>query len=363
MLGVDARAFRVSWTVLVVAGAAGLLYLVRGALLVLVLAILFAYVVWPLVEKAEALARRLGAQRLARLWGLALVYPLLMGLALLAGVVLAPQITEQAANLVDKVSAFAGQIRQGNLLDEMSRRSGWSLPTLYAMRDKLMVHAGALLPYLRSAGAQLLHYLSNLWLVVLVPILAFFLLKDAERFREGLESWLVERGHREFLRAVLEDLHQLLAHYMRSVVVLSFLTFASHLLFFWAAGVPYGLLLASAAGMLEFIPLVGPLGAAALIVLAAWLAGYGHLVWILIFLGAWRLVQDYVNMPLVIGSGIELHPLLVILGVVGGAELAGVAGMFLSIPTLVAVMILVRHSLPRAAPEPATEEPPARRSR
>jgi predicted PurR-regulated permease PerM len=73
-------------------------------------------------------------------------------------------------------------------------------------------------------------------------------------------------------------------------------------------------------------------------------AGYPHIVWIVVFLVVWRILQDYVNMPWVLGSGIELHPLLVIFGILAGAEVGGVAGMFLSIPTMATVRILVRRA-------------------
>ena len=58
---------------------------------------------------------------------------------------------------------------------------------------------------------------------------------------------------------------------------------------------PYAWLLATLAGMLEFIPLVGPLTSGGIILLASWLAGYQHLAWILLFLIVWRMVQDYVQ--------------------------------------------------------------------
>ena len=79
MLGVDGRAFRATWTVLVALGLAGLVWLVREALLVMVLAVLFAYVVWPLVAVAERLCKRAWPRlKATRLAALAVVYPVLI---------------------------------------------------------------------------------------------------------------------------------------------------------------------------------------------------------------------------------------------------------------------------------------------
>lgn len=353
MLGLDPRALRVAWTVFLLAGVVWLLYLLRGVLFVFVLAILSAYVIWPVVAVVERqMGRLVRAGPRARLAALGVVYPILIGVAILMGTVMAPQIAQQGATLVERASSFAARVQQGGLLEQMSQQRGWSLPAVYAVRDELVRHTGSLVPYLQSAARQLLHYLSNLWLIVVVPILAFFLLKDAERLAAGVSGWLMAQEYRDFVEGIFTDLHDLLAQYMRALILLSLLSFASHLLFFFLAGVPYALLLATVAGLLEFIPLVGPLTAAITIVLASWLAGYEHLLWILVFLGVWRLVQDYVNMPWLLGSGVELHPLLVIFGILAGAELAGVAGMFLSIPAMAAVRILVRRGAARVRAAP-----------
>ena len=337
MLGLDGYALRITWTVFLLAGLLWMLYLLRGVLLVFILAVLFAYVIWPLVAITEkVLGRAVRARRAARLAALGVVYPALIGVAIVTGTVLAPRIAQEAATLYQRATAFAGEVQRGQRLVE--------IPVLRAIQDQLLQHAGDILPYLQKAGAELLRYLSNLWLVALVPILAFFLLKDAEKLAGSVENG--------FVRGLFADLHNLLAQYMRALILLSLLSFASHLVFFLLAGAPYALLLATLAGMLEFIPMVGPLAAAVTILLASWLAGYEHLVWILIFLGVWRLIQDYVNMPWLLGAGVELHPLLVIFGILAGAELAGVAGMFLSVPIVAALRILVRRGLAQARAAP-----------
>jgi predicted PurR-regulated permease PerM len=94
-----------------------------------------------------------------------------------------------------------------------------------------------------------------------------------------------------------------------------------------------------AAGALEFIPMIGPLAAAAIVILIGG-AFSGHLLPILIFIVAFRMFQDYLVCPHVMRHGVQLHPLLVLFGVFAGAELAGVAGTFLSVPVLALVRVL-----------------------
>src|SRR5256884_5449039 len=92
-------------------------------------------------------------------------------------------------------------------------------------------------------------------------------------------------------------------------------------------GMPSPLVLGLIAGMLEFVPLVGPLVVAILAAVLALLhSGFGMAFLVLLFLGVLRIVQDYVIYPRIIGEGIHLHPLAVILANLARAENAGVPG-------------------------------------
>jgi predicted PurR-regulated permease PerM len=102
-------------------------------------------------------------------------------------------------------------------------------------------------------------------------------------------------------------------------------------------------MLGTAGGILEFIPVVGPLVAAALILSVALLTGYSHWLVLLLFLIAWRLIQDYVVSPRIMGKSMELHPLAAIFGVLAGGEIAGVLGVYLSIPVMASLRIVWRR--------------------
>jgi len=99
--------------------------------------------------------------------------------------------------------------------------------------------------------------------------------------------------------------------------------------------------LAGIAAALEFIPAVGPLAGAVTIVIAAAATGFGHLVLILAFLGIYRIFQDYVLNPYLMSAGVELHPLLVLFGVLAGEQLLGIPGMFFSVPAMAAVRLVI----------------------
>lgn len=161
-------------------------------------------------------------------------------------------------------------------------------------------------------------------------------LKDGPSMRAGIIE-IFEEDSRPLVDSILSDLHVVLAQYMRALVLLSMATFVSFTVFMSIAGTPYAILLACIAAILEVIPVLGPLTAAVIILIVAALSGYAHLLLLLIFLVLYRLFQDYILNPNLMSAGVEVHPLLVLFGVLAGEQLAGIPGMFFSVPAIAAL--------------------------
>ena len=340
MLGIDARAARSTWTAALVVLALWLVYLMRSTLLIFILAVLFAYLLAPLVNLLD---RLLPTSR-TRTPALALAYILLVGLVVLGAIVLGSKVAEQATQLASVfpqrfpvwVASFQAHVPD-------------SLKTEVAARSNDFFAA------LPQFGLKFLTLASNLIYVVIIPVLAFFFLKDGAAIRDHVLT-LVEAGPRhKLLNDVMADIHLLLAHYMRALVLLSAVAFAAYSIFFSVLGIPFGILLAALAASLEFIPTLGPLVASAIILLVAAVTG-GHLLAIVIFIVAFRMFQDYLMAPHLMGQGVELHPLLVLFGVFAGAEVAGVAGAFLSVPLLALARVLYLRMRRTRISRAATQE-------
>jgi predicted PurR-regulated permease PerM len=82
------------------------------------------------------------------------------------------------------------------------------------------------------------------------------------------------------------------------------------------------------------------LTAAIIIIAVSVMSGYSHVLWVIIFLGIYRMFQDYVLSPHLMSKGVELHPLMIIFGVFAGGEIGGIAGIFLSVPMLALIRLL-----------------------
>ena len=336
MLGMDSRAARAAWTVFLVALALALGYWIRRTLLIFTAALLVAYLLSPLVSLVDRVAKG----RFPRNLSLAVVYVLLIAALGTALGVVGSRVVEEGANLASRLPELIRGLDRPMSLPLPEWMTPVKISLLAALRSFVEQHSKDALPLIQRAGRELLALLGNLAFVILVPILSFFFLKDGAEMRENLIAWIPDGPSRRLLEEIFGDVHVLLAQFMRALVILSAATFASYSLFFAVAGVPYAVLLATIAGVLEFIPVAGPFSAAAIALLVAGFSGYPHLLWMVVFLIAYRLFQDYVLQPYLMSSGVEVHPLLIIFGVLAGEQVGGVPGMFLSIPVIATLRVV-----------------------
>jgi predicted PurR-regulated permease PerM len=346
MLGIDRKAARYVWTALVVILLLCLVYLVRKTLFVFVLAVLLAYLLSPMVQLFD---RFLPGQR-TRAPALAMAYIIFLGLIGLIGSQIGARVVEQGHELQKHFPDMLNPVAQPSPTQPEAVNS-IKAQVIERLRAAIVENSSDIFSAASKAGLQVLTLASDLIYLVIIPILAFFFLKDGHAIRQHLLEIVEEGPRREMIDDLLADTHLLLAHYMRALVLLSFAAFTVYAIFFAITGMPYGFLLAALAAMLEFIPMVGPLTAGVSILIVA-AVSHSHLLAVLIFLLAYRLFQDYILSPHLMGQGVELHPLLILFGVFAGAELAGVAGTFLSVPVLALIRIVyLRMRRSRLRPE------------
>jgi len=337
MLGIDARAARYTWSAAFVVLLLWLLYLIRSTVFVFIVALLFAYLLSPLVDVID---RFLPASR-TRTPALAIAYVIFVALLLLAVTQIGSRVVEEASSLDKSLPALVAKYQQPNPSIPPTVDS-FKAQVLQKIKEQIGKSSGDIIASLPRAGAKLLSLASDLVFVVIVPILGFFFLKDGRNIRQHLLGLIEDRPWRVEIDELLADVDLMLAHYMRAILMLSLAAFTSYAIFFMILGIPYTLLLAALAAMLEFIPMIGPLTAGATIVIVTAASG-GPVVSAIVFLLIYRLFQDYVLSPRLMQAGMELHPLLVLFGVFAGAEIAGIPGAFLSVPVLALTRVLYRR--------------------
>ncbi len=336
MAVIDTRAARILSTALIFALGLGFFYVARHTLMAFLFAILFAYLVDPAVSRVQKFTKGRGS-------AIAVIYVLLVAVLIAFFFFVGPRIARQAQRLGQSLPALLEQVGSGNIAVTIGQEHGWSGSTIQQAQDFLRAHREDLIGVAQRIGLRAADLAKQSWLLIVVPILAAFFLKDGRAFSEVALSLVQTKPQREFFDGVRGDLNQMLAHFIRAQLTLALLSLVVYLIFLGLMRVPYTLVLATAGGFMEFIPVVGPLVAALLIIGVSLLMSYSHWVVLLIFLAAWRMVQDYLLSPRIMGTSMELHPLAAIFGVLAGGEIAGVLGVYLSIPVMAGLRIVWRR--------------------
>ena len=336
MLLTDARTARVLVTVLLFALALGFLYVARATLIAFLFAIFFAYLMSPLVNRLETLLR-------SRVAAIAVIYALLLVMVVVFFVTVGPKVTHEGARLGQSLPTLLTQLSSGQIAQQLGAEHGWNTKSIDLAQSFLLSRNAQITQLAQRIGLRVADVAKQAWLFFVVPLLSIFFLKDGRSFSDFLLSTVQSRPQREFLENVLNDLNQMLAHFIRAQLTLAALTLVMYSAVLGIMGVPYALVLGTLGGVLEFIPVVGPLAAALVIVGVALLMSYPHWVILIVFLGAWRLIQDYVSSPRIMGESMELHPLAAIFGVMAGGEVAGILGIYLSIPVMAGLRIVFRR--------------------
>jgi predicted PurR-regulated permease PerM len=278
---------------------------------------------------------------------------------LTAGFIFGPHVFSEGQRLGQQLPDLYEKVASGNIAFSLGNRHGWSQQTSQRVQTFLVSHQLEIVSAINTAGAKVAAVLTNAGWIVIIPILGVFFLKDKRDFRVALQNSISDPRRREFLGHLITDVDQMLSHFVRAQLLLAIVSGLVYTAALSTMRVPYAFVLGAVGGLLEFIPLVGPAVAAIGILAVCFGLSYHHVLWVLIFLGVWRVLQDYVISPRLLGGKVELHPLLTIFGVLAGGEVAGVIGIYLSVPVMATVRILfVRWRAYTAAADLATDNTP-----
>lgn len=335
---------RVLLIVLTVAVTLWIIIKLTGVILLVVLSIFFAYLVAPLVDLIRRPITISGREwAMPRTLAIAIAYLIIIG-ALVVGVLfLVPRIGNQLPEFAEQARGYWRTLGgKTQSISDYLRLHRMPAPILDAINNV----AGEAAHYVSSVLQSMVAWLAFVPWLIIIPILSFFLLKDAESFRRSALQMLPRGRWRWRGDEFFQDVSATLAAYARAQLTACILIGLVCGVAFRLFGLPSPLVLGLLAGVFEFVPLVGPLTLAILAAIVAGLHGgsFSALL-VLVFLGVLRIVQDYFVYPRLIGQGIHLHPLAVILAILAGHELGGVAGIFLAIPVVAIITVSYKHWL------------------
>jgi predicted PurR-regulated permease PerM len=331
------------WVVIGLVVAAVLFaFFIRATVPVLILALLVAYLLNPIVT---FLTRRL---RLPRLAACALVYLILIAVLIEASLLLAPNMLRQLAAFVGDFDSFVARILA--ILERVPILSNWAAATDAAqLSAQLQQELTGLLEqsprFLAGAASSLLN-------VFVVLVISFYLLKDADMFTERIRA-SIPASYRPDFERIADELDRVWSGFLRGQVLLALIIGVVTTIALMILGVRNALLLGLLAGILEVVPNIGPILAMIPAVVIAFFQGSTNWaidpVWfagiVVLTYFAIQQLENHIIVPNVLGASVDLPPVIVLIGALIGASLAGVLGIFLAAPVIATGRLFLRYVL------------------
>jgi predicted PurR-regulated permease PerM len=340
------------WVVagLVVAGAL-VVYWVRSLLPPAILACLLAYLLGPVVERLRRL-------RLSRTKATVVTYVVLLLALVVATSILVPVVVQQLSSInVDLQSIYESLLRFMSA-HRTIRIFEYSIE-LSDVYDKLEGSIIQLITGFASRSAQEMlgiafglasGFVSTFVWLIFILVVSFWLLKDADQIGKFFDGLVIPayRGDADALRASVAAVWN---SFFRGLLFLSLTVAVMTGALTWLLGVKNALLLGILAGVLEVVPTIGPIAACIPAVAVAYFQGSTHLPigngWFaLLVVGVYVLIQQVESnylAPRIIGSSVRIHPLVVLMGAIGGYAVGGIAGAFLAAPVMGTLRVLGQY--------------------
>jgi predicted PurR-regulated permease PerM len=340
------------------------LWLLSPILLPFIAGLVLAYFLDPVADALE----RLGLPRVAATTVILLFSILLLVLiGLLVVPILGDQIVKFAGDLPSLMQSLLARFNdvapqwmkdaitksgtdiQGSISDITGEAAGWT---------------ATLLASVWSGGMALVNILS---LMVVTPIVAFYLLADWDRLVAKMDSWL-PRDHAEAIRAIFSDIDSAMAGFIRGQGTVCLLLGLFYALALSIAGLKFGLIIGLGAGLLSFIPYVGALvgGVVAIGVgLVQFWPDFASIAIVIGIFAAGQFIEGNFLSPKLVGSSIGLHPVWLMFALFAFGYVFGFVGLLLAVPLAAAAGVLVRFALnkylasnlyrgvPRESPSPS----------
>ncbi len=321
-----------------------LLWLLGDVLMPFIAGMALAYILDPLVRQVQ----RLGLNRAIASVVVVLVFILLIALAL---ILMVPVLADQIADFVARVPHYVERLRQ--LANEASqgwlgRYLGEKLPEAQGSAGTVAATAaswvGAVLGSLWTGGRALVSIIS---LVIITPIVAFYLLLDWPRMLQTIDSWTPVQ-HRATVRGLAHEMDRAIAGFVRGQAIVCALLGTFYAIALMMLGVNFGLLIGMTAAILGFAPYVGTITGFLLAVGVATAQFWPD--WTMPAMAAaifvfGQFVEGNILQPQLVGKEIGLHPVWLMFSLIAFAYLFGFVGLLVAVPVAAAIGVLVRFLL------------------
>src|SRR3954467_4352880 len=320
------------------------LYVLREILLPFVAGMALAYLLDPLARKLQ----RVGINRLAATLVI-IGTVLLLFVALI--LIFVPIISAQLGAFIDNVPGYVVRI-QRLAMDpnrEWLRKIVGEGVADAQVGDVVKQGLGWITTFVKSlwAGGQAL--LSIFSLVVVTPVVAFYLLYDWDRMVAAVDSW-IPLQHRETVRGLAREMNDAIAGFVRGQTAVCLILGSYYAVGLTAVGLSFGLLIGLASGIITFIPYVGSMTGLVLalgVAIAQFWPEYTPIIAVLVIFFVGQFLEGYVLAPKLVGESVGLHPVWLMFALFAFCYLLGFVGLLIAVPLAAVIGVLARFALRR----------------
>jgi predicted PurR-regulated permease PerM len=332
----DRRTASVLLTILLFVLVLAIVYVARTVIVIFAFSILFAYLINPIVrflQRRSLFFKNLRGPHVLE------AYLALIALAILLSHGLFPEFRKSAGQLLAVIPTLTERVSSGEIASNLGSNLAWADKQADQIRTLLQRHRSNIERFVTEIEQSAPTAFAG---ILVIPILAIFFLSDGENLANQVIYLVSTKENHAAVRSLADELDLMLQHYIRAKVILGGLSLAYCSVAMLVLGFPNAIVLGVLAGILEFIPVVGWITAAAIIATAGVLT-HSHWIWMLALLAVWRILMDYGIAPRVMGHQLEIHPLLAIFALMVGGAVGGIAGIYLSVPLVAALRVIYRR--------------------
>ena len=343
--GTSATVLARRWQWLLIAGIASwLLWLLAPILTPFVFAAMLGWLGDPLVDRLEH-------RRWSRQTAVILVFSAMALLLAVALLLLVPLIERQIVTLVESLPTYRDWFI-GTVLPWLERKTGFELISWFDpdhLIQMIREHweraggvAATMLGYLSRSGFVLIAWIAN---IVLLPVLTFYFLRDWDMLVERVAA-LIPRDHIATVTRLAHDSDLVLGAFLRGQFLVMLTLGVLYALGLWGVGLDLGLLIGFIAGLVSFVPYLGPATGVILGVIAAMVqfGDWQHVALVLGVFGIGQVLESYWLTPRLVGDRIGLHPVAVIFAIMAGGQLFGFLGVLLALPVAAVANVMLRFA-------------------
>ena len=331
---------------------------------------LFSAVLLPFVAAAvlayflDPLATRMTRAGIGRPYAAGLLVVGLILLGSLALLLLYPLVMAQLGLLLHRLPAYVGQLEKlaNGVVNRLEHQLGPGVVNT-RLHDLVSAQAGTVLGFIGTAATRLIGgsfaLFNVIMLVVVTPLVSFYLLRDWPKVVASVDAWLPRR-YAGILRDQAREVDRILSAWLRGQALSCLALAAFYATGLTMAGLDLGLIVGLTTGTLSFMPYVGTItGFLSSLALAAGQWGtWGGIVRVLLVFGLGQVFENYFIYPRFLGDRVELHAVWVIFALFAGGEAFGFLGVLLAVPVSAVIGVLIRFWLRRYLASPLYLDPP-----